>query len=132
MGIESTRSLEASRFIESLNAEEREAVDASVATVAGLIAMGIDLTPYELPIAGSRGRLVARVEKVHSSHHRISVEVTEINSAESRTKQGRMTKNEALRIVSDGIGKRPDLPTGAEYVERARGVWRGLSGRRAS
>jgi hypothetical protein len=35
-------------------------------------------------------------------------------------------RDAAVRTVSLGIGSRPDLPSGAEYVRRVRGVWRGL------
>lgn len=35
-------------------------------------------------------------------------------------------KDFAIRVVSLGIGSRPDLPSGVEYVRRVRGVWRGL------
>jgi hypothetical protein len=35
-------------------------------------------------------------------------------------------QNEAIRNVNLRIGSRPDLPSGAEYVRRIRGIWRGL------
>ncbi|HLF79101.1 MAG TPA: hypothetical protein VJB57_16590 [Dehalococcoidia bacterium] len=128
MGVEAVRSSAAQDYIYSLSAREKDAVDASVATMAGLVLLGIDLSGLTLPVEGSRGSLIARIEKVHASHHRIIVEVTS-NEAEAKKR----TLETAGQLVSRGIGKRPDLPTGSEYVERVRGVWKGLglSGRRA-
>ena len=35
-------------------------------------------------------------------------------------------REEAMRIVEEGIGKRPDLPSGKEYVDSVRHYWKGL------
>jgi hypothetical protein len=40
-----------------------------------------------------------------------------------------LTREEAIAIVNAGIGGRPDLPSGKEYVRRVRGIWRGLQPR---
>ena len=37
-----------------------------------------------------------------------------------------LSREEADAIVREAFGKRPDLPTGAEYVRRLRPIWRGL------
>jgi mRNA-degrading endonuclease RelE of RelBE toxin-antitoxin system len=37
-----------------------------------------------------------------------------------------LTREEAIRIVTAGIGGRPDLPPGAEYVNSIRHVWKSL------
>lgn len=40
-----------------------------------------------------------------------------------------LTRDQALAIVEAGIGGRPELPTGTEYVRHIREAWRGLTGR---
>ena len=35
-------------------------------------------------------------------------------------------REDAIRAVCLGIGSHPELPSGAEYVRRVRGVWKGL------
>lgn len=37
-----------------------------------------------------------------------------------------ITREEAIEIVKAGIGGRPDLPSGKEYVRRVRRMWRGF------
>jgi hypothetical protein len=37
-----------------------------------------------------------------------------------------VTREEAIAIVNAGIGGRPDLPPGKEYVRRVKRMWRGL------
>jgi hypothetical protein len=37
-----------------------------------------------------------------------------------------ITRKDAIAIVQAGIGGRPDLPSGKEYVRRIRRLWRGL------
>ena len=37
-----------------------------------------------------------------------------------------LTREQAIEIVRAGIGARPDLPTGKEYVRSVRKLWRGL------
>jgi hypothetical protein len=37
-----------------------------------------------------------------------------------------LTREQALEIVNAGMGTRPDLPSGAEYVRR---IWRGRKAR---
>jgi mRNA-degrading endonuclease RelE of RelBE toxin-antitoxin system len=39
---------------------------------------------------------------------------------------GRFSREEALRIVAAGIGARPDLPSGTEYVNGIRHIWSSL------
>jgi hypothetical protein len=34
-----------------------------------------------------------------------------------------LTREQAIAVVQAGIGGRPDLPTGAEYVRRVRRLW---------
>ena len=41
----------------------------------------------------------------------------------------RLTKRQALAIVEAGIGARPDLPSGRDFVREIRGAWRGMSPR---
>jgi len=41
-----------------------------------------------------------------------------------------LTRKEAIAIVRDAAGKRPDLPTGEEYVRRLSWIWSGLLKRR--
>ena len=41
----------------------------------------------------------------------------------------RLTLEQALAVVEAGIGGRPDLPAGTEYVRQIREEWRGLTGR---
>jgi len=41
-----------------------------------------------------------------------------------------LTREEALAIVRESFGKRPDLPPGDEYVRLVRPVWAGLLRRR--
>ena len=38
-----------------------------------------------------------------------------------------LTREQAIAIVDAGIGGRPDLPSGSEYVKRIRKIWRGLA-----
>ena len=35
-------------------------------------------------------------------------------------------RDAAIKVVDLGIGSRPDLPSGVEYVRKVRGIWRGL------
>lgn len=37
-----------------------------------------------------------------------------------------LTQDEARTVVRSGIGTRPDLPTGSEYVNGIKGSWEGL------
>ena len=37
-----------------------------------------------------------------------------------------LTKEEALAVAKEAFGKRPDLPSGEEYVRRLKPIWRGL------
>lgn len=39
---------------------------------------------------------------------------------------GDLRRDDAIKTVALGIGARPDLPSGTEYVRRVRGIWRGL------
>jgi len=137
MGIERVSSPAASRFIENLRPNEREKVNASVATLEALISSGVDLTGIRIPLEGSHQALVAEIERVPPSYHRIHVElVPAAGLAEEQVKSPprKMTREEAIRIVNAGIGTRPDLPTGVEYVRQVRGIWKGLMprGRRSS
>ena len=40
-----------------------------------------------------------------------------------------ISRNDAIAIVEAGIGGRPDLPSGREYVRKIAKVWRGLKPR---
>lgn len=40
-----------------------------------------------------------------------------------------LTREQAAAIVDAGIGGRPDLPPGTQYVRQIREAWRGLTGR---
>lgn len=40
-----------------------------------------------------------------------------------------LTREQAVAIVEAGIGDRPDLPAGTEYVSQIREAWRGLTDR---
>ena len=37
-----------------------------------------------------------------------------------------LTREQAIEIVEAGIGGRPDLPSGREYVKRVAKIWHGL------
>jgi hypothetical protein len=134
MGIESVRSPEAQRYIEGLKLDEQMAVGASEATIVDLVLQGVDLDGREFLLQGGRGALVARVKRVHANHRKIEVIYVEERETLLERSGSRMTEEQAREIVSQGIGGRPDLPPGSEYVERVRGVWRGMvpGGRRAS
>jgi hypothetical protein len=133
VSIEVKYSASARRYIDGVKKEDKEAIEVSVATIGGLVVAGADLTRIQLPVEGSAGRLVARVEKLSNAHHRLQVDraedarggAVEEPRAGSAT-QRRLTRAEALRVVSAGIGGRPDLPSGKEYVRRVGGVWKGL------
>ena len=49
-----------------------------------------------------------------------------ILAAYRRQRWAQLSREEAIKIVEAGIGKRPDLPSGAEYVHRIKGAWKGL------
>jgi hypothetical protein len=38
----------------------------------------------------------------------------------------KLSREEAIQIVRAGIGGRPDLPTGKEFVRQVGWIWRGL------
>ena len=38
-----------------------------------------------------------------------------------------MSREEAIAIVQAGIGKRPDLPSGDDYVDSIRWIWKGFA-----
>jgi hypothetical protein len=40
-----------------------------------------------------------------------------------------LTREQALVVLRAGVGGRPDLPSGAEYVRQVRRMWRGLTPR---
>jgi hypothetical protein len=40
-----------------------------------------------------------------------------------------LTREQALVVLRAGVGGRPDLPTGREYVRRVRKMWAGLTPR---
>lgn len=50
-------------------------------------------------------------------------------SKRPRGASAKLRKEQARAIVEAGIGSRPDLPPGTEYVRRLRKVWRGLKPR---
>ena len=37
-----------------------------------------------------------------------------------------LTKEDALAVAKEAFGKRPDLPSGEEYIRRLKPIWRGL------
>jgi hypothetical protein len=37
-----------------------------------------------------------------------------------------LTRDEAASMAREAFGRRPDLPSGAEYVRKLRPIWRGL------
>jgi hypothetical protein len=137
--VEVTYSREAARRIDELDSKDRAQVEASLATLTALLMMGTDLTGLTFPLVGAHGSLVAFPAKLSATKQTVRVEyaptasgIEDRESARVSSKKPR-SRDEALKVVAGGIGQRPDLPSGREYVKRVRGVWKGLAlGRRDS
>jgi len=124
----------AADYIEGLAPEKQEQVARSINHLAEHFPAQKD----EVDIDGSDSVLVARISEDETVPERLIVIEVKPEARARALKSGRrrprhrkreLTREQAAAIVEAGIGNGTNLPSGAEYVDNLRYVWKGLAPR---
>ena len=120
----------AAAYIATLDEERRLVLEKSIQRL--LKAAQVRPSDGDMTVDGSDNVLIARhdIEKgakallIHvrdAARHRVLEAVRQHQPEETP-----LTREKAASLVEEGLGRRPDLPPGTEYVRRVSWVWRGL------